>query len=133
MKLKSITTRPTYNAGGLIEVNPAITIVAVAERTGSLTEGEITHNGIIEMLVSYSELLPDGSEVELGGRNDLDNKIVRPLQEKFNYIATIDENEFAELDAGQTLEKQGYFFLRKYACDNGLFGLVKISDWEIIE
>jgi len=123
----------SFDSTGQIQVTPEISVLAVAERTGSLTEGEATYNGVIEMLVSYKEILPDNSENELSGRNDLDNRIVRPLQIKQDYIATLDQSLFNGMNAEERLFAQAVYYLRKYFTDNSLFGFNQINQWEITE
>ena len=133
MELQTNTTRTTYNSVGSVQVRNAIRIMNVSHTSGQVKDlDDVEYNGVIDIRVSYLEIDAQGNEFEISGRNDLDNRIVRALEVRDNYIFGLDQTPFNGLTGYARMEKTAYYFLRKHCIDVALFGITDINEWDLI-
>jgi hypothetical protein len=134
--IKTTSTRTTYDVSGQIQVKNAIRILRVSHTSGEVKEvingNDQVFDGIIEMIVAYYEIRPDGTEFEISGRNDLDNRIVRALELRDNYIFGLDQSLFSGLVGYERMEKTAYYFLKKHWIEKAIFGITDENELQIL-
>lgn len=129
--IKTVNTFPSITASGVAQVKIGIRIKSCTDRDGYIQIGEDNYRGVGEIQVSYFEILND-EEREMPARNDLDNKIVVPMQVRDSYIESLENNPLDGLIGYDRMERKDYIYLLKYFSSINLFGITDIEDWELV-
>src|SRR5687768_7830861 len=123
--IRSINTFDTIGATGQVQVKLGIRIQSCSDRDGEITEiaesiidnlpviGPVLFRGVTEIMISYVELT-DQWEREIPPRNDLDNRIVVPMDWKDDYILTLNPLLYPNLKGYARMERRAYLYLLKY-------------------
>lgn len=136
MKIRSTITFSSIDIDqGEIQVNVELVINTCSFRDGLIKveedNSEVEYRGVAEIIVDY--LQTDGVKTSsVPASNQIDNRIVVPLQKLQEYVLGLDQTPFEGLFGYERLEAQCYYYLLPYTVSIGLLGTNDVTQWSIV-